>query len=94
MRDLGTRDRLFLTHVVEHDLAIDVANRIRARNIRFFEIYASHRLASKTRDCHKKAQKAQKIELPFFSFSSLLSFVTFVPFCGYKLCASLWLNER
>jgi hypothetical protein len=42
--DLGPGYWRTLAHIVEHDLAIDVTNRVRPRNTDFFEIYASHGL--------------------------------------------------
>jgi hypothetical protein len=42
LRYLGARDGAALAHVVEHNLAVDVANRVGARDAGFFEVDSAH----------------------------------------------------
>jgi len=42
LSDLGAGYGRSLTHIVEHDLAVDITDRVGASDTNFFEIYASH----------------------------------------------------
>jgi len=43
-RDLRARDRRPLTNIVEHNLTIDIANRVGARNTSCFQVYSTQRI--------------------------------------------------